>query len=44
MPAESTNAVTAVVLCARGHAVAVTGFMVRVGVAGYTGIIERGHT
>ena len=29
-------------LCAQGHAGAVTGLMVGVGVAGYTGIIEQG--
>ena len=44
MPAERTNAVTSVVLCAQGHAGAVTGLMVGFGVAVYTGIIERGHT
>jgi len=37
-----TNVVTSVVLCAQGHLGAVTGLMVRFGVAGYTGIIEQG--
>ena len=39
---DTANAVTSVVLCAQGHAAAVTGLMVGFGVAGYTGIIEQG--
>ena len=42
MPAESTNAVTSVVLCAQGHVMTVTSLMVGPSVALYTYIIERG--
>ena len=42
MPAERNNTVTSVVLCAQGHAGAVTRFMVGFAVASYTCIIEQG--